>query len=170
MSTMRLPLAVMLLCLLPYVLAVAEPARRIEAVPTCQSSVAPVPEGWSTFRTSQTKLRFSLPPGAQPVSEPQTFCIHGCEQWSRGSLTITVSHGIWGPESFSDEDWTTACVRRRGRLRIVEMAPDKNTTLLWPSEDGSTTLSTTDFILSVKFTDERDKKDAILVIGSLRLE
>ena len=166
---MRPLLSFMLLCSLSREVAIAE-SRSIDALRPCQSSTAGIPKGWSTFQAPETKLRFSLPPGARPIPQPEAFCIHGCEQWTRDSLTITATHGIWSPESFTDEDWRSACVSRRGQLRVVTMTPDANTILLWPSDDASTTLSTANFILSVKVTDERDRKDAIVVINSLRLK
>jgi hypothetical protein len=148
----------------------AQTERSIEHLPPCRASNVSAPKSWQVIESPHAHVRFRIPAGMQEIRDPKAFCIHGCEQWSRGTFKISVSHGIWGPSSFDDEAWATACVDKRGPLRVVQM-PSKNgrnhVVVMWPVNDTSTQ-STDDIILNVQWSDSADDADAAKVIASVR--
>jgi hypothetical protein len=130
----------------------------------------PAPERWKTMQPSHDQVRFRIPADMQQIHDPKVFCIHGCEQWARRTLKVAVSHGIWGPSSFDDQSWATACVEKRGMLRVVLMPSTESSNhrvVVWPVNDTSTQ-STEDILLNVQWSDSADEADARKVIASVR--
>jgi len=142
----------------------------VEQLPPCRASNVPAPKGWKTIGTPHDQVRFQIPADMHEIHDPKAFCVHGCEQWARGTFKVSVSHGIWGPSSFDDEAWATACVDKRGSLRVVKM-PSNNgrnhTVVVWPINDTATQ-STEDVVLNVRWSDSADGTDAAKVIASVR--
>jgi hypothetical protein len=148
----------------------AQIEHSIEQLPLCRASTVSAPKRWKMIGSPHGQVRFRIPTGMQEIHDPKVFCIHGCEQWTRGTFKASVSHGIWGPSSFDDQAWATACVDKRGSLRVVRM-PSRNSSnhivVVWPVNDTSTQ-STEDIILSVQWSDSADEADAAKVIASVR--
>ena len=134
--------------------------RSIQQIPACQRAAAKVPSGWQVFENEASHLRLSIPTGMHEVEKPQIWCIHGCRQWVRGSFSISVSFGMWGADSFEEDEWKSACVDHRKKLDVVEMRSSKTSTLLWPVDES--------FVVNVAAPDKADQGDARAVIDSLR--
>jgi len=148
----------------------AQGEHSIEQLPACRASNVSAPRQWKTIDLSHGQARFRIPPGMQEIHDPKVFCVHGCELWARKTFKVLVSHGIWGPSSFDDESWATACVEKRGTLRIV-LLPSKDSSnhmvVVWPVND-TPTQSTEDILLNVQWSDSADEADAAKVIASVR--
>jgi hypothetical protein len=139
--------------------AFAAPAQRsVEQLPRCRTSNVSVPKEWKTIAPAGSDVRFRVPADMKPLDDPKVFCVHGCEQWARGTFKVSVSHGMWGPSSFDDDAWAIACVEKRGALRIVQMR----------SQNDTSTQSTEDIILNIQWSDFAGEADAANVIASLR--
>ena len=148
----------------------ARTEHSVDQLQVCRASNVLTPKEWKAIESPRGQVRFRIPAGMQEVHDPRVFCIHGCEQWTRGTFKISVSHGIWGPSSFDDEMWATACVDKRGPLRVVEMSSKNGSdhiVVVWPVNDTSTQ-STEDIILNIQWSDSADDTDAAKVIASIR--
>ncbi len=147
-----------------------QPSRSIGQLPPCRASNVSVPSEWKTIEPPEARVRFQIPAGMQEIQDPKVFCIHGCEQWERGTFKVSVSHGMWGATSFENDAWATACVDKRGQRRVVEMrstVDGRHTVIVWPVNDSSTQ-STTDILLNVQWSEQADDADAEKVIASVR--
>lgn len=141
----------------------------VDRLTVCPASGVSAPERWTTIGSPADLARFRIPPDMQPDYDPRLFCIHGCKIWSRRTLRVMVSYGYWGAASF-DRSWGTACVEKRGALRVVLIPSkegNKHTVIVWPVNDSSVR-SDTDPLLNVEWSDPADEADAMKVIASVR--
>ena len=148
----------------------AEPKRSVQALSACGGNATPIMNGWNTVERSESEVAFSIPPSLKEVHDPKVWCVHGCEQWVRGSFTVSLSYGMWGPESFADKDWSTACVASQGDLTLVQMshhAASEHSVLVWVVQEGST-ISTNGALIAVKWSSSTDTDEAYGVISTIR--
>ena len=141
----------------------------IEQLSACRVASVSAPERWKTIDT-HGPVRFRIPPGMQEVRDSKVACVHGCEEFVRGTFRVIVVHGIWGAESFDDASWASACAEKRGARRVVLMPSKegrKHVVVVWPVNDTSTQ-STEDVLLNVQWVDQADEADAEKVIASVR--
>ena len=147
------------------------PDRSVDALKRCDRPMASVPASWPVFAAPGTNLAFRPPPDAVRSDKPEIRCVHGCVEWRRGSLRVTVSYGIWGEQSFDEARWSTACVTTRSSIRVVEMSePTGRSLVLWAVSEGKNRVNqnTADFLLSIAWTNDEDRADALRVADSFQ--
>ncbi len=145
--------------------------RRIESLRECDRPATQTPTSWPVFAPEGTRLSIRTPPEASHRDD-MPGCVHGCETWTRRSLIVRVTRGAFGPESFEDDAWKSACVTTRTGLRAVELRePSSRAYVLWPvppDDHGAVTVSTADFVVAVSWVEDADREDALRVIDSLQ--
>ncbi len=138
--------------------------RYVNELGPCQPALpARTPDGWSTVALAEP-LRLSIPPGAARVPDPNAFCLHGCDAWSKGGLEIAVSFGIWGRTSFAPEQWQTACVSKRDDVRIVVMQRE-NSLVIWPVQTNRPPGQ--DPVVRLTWSNESERSEAVRIAGSI---
>jgi len=167
--TIRVLLRIVIIAAIAFSAFGAPSEHSVERLPTCRAASATAPQRWKTIANPRGHVRFRIPPEMQQVREPKMACVHGCEEWTRGTFRVSVIHGLWGSQSFDDELWGLACAEKRGALRVVLMGSKESgmhEVVVWPVNDSSTQ-STEDLLLKVQWSDAADEPDAWKVIASV---
>jgi hypothetical protein len=109
----------------------------------------------------------NIPMSSVRQSDSSTFCLHGCDQWISGGLSIAVSYGLWAPSSFDGESWGTACRAERASVSVVVMQPpDQKSVIAWPRPHKGNVGN--DAVVNLKWSTEEERAEALRIIGSIR--
>ena len=136
------------------------------ALPACAQWLAAPASSWLVVDLIEDGVTFRVPPGTIRKRSPMGTCLHGCEDWTNGGLTVRATNGSWGEGSFSESLRRNACaLRKQGTTLIVMKSPSERSAVVWTLRGGRPTKNMTS-ILEVRWT-ASTAEWADAVIGSI---
>jgi len=154
--------------LLPLAAPSAQPSRSIDKLPACGNVVTDVPSSWKVVDTGRSRVTFRLPPDTKEAPSPQG-CVHGCQEWTAEGLTVRISFGLWGEESFADDRWAHACrASRTGFWLVIMRGKGERDMVIWPVPPGMPDPG--DYVIRAEWTGAAAEAAAGRIAGSVRLK
>jgi hypothetical protein len=142
--------------------------KAIDRLPTCALARGDEKlDGWRAIELQHTQF-MSIPQAMTRISDPKTFCVHGCDGWRDDHLEVKISYGLWDGTSFSTERWSTACVLKRSALRVVVMnESEKNSLVVWPISLPRPKIGQ-EAVVNMQWSTDAGRLEAFRVLGSIK--